>query len=146
MPGTVAVDTGVTPQGIMAKAPPARDEQRERRIAQLLAGADDEHQRISGWYCYLEEQVGFPFQAACTRKTAGFVLRMLEQVEVIDLADVDSWEDQVLVTLGGVRDGLDVPLAQLTPLETTDAGTKQAVADWHYWVQRGYQFWTEDDV
>jgi hypothetical protein len=34
---------------------------------------------------------------------------------------------------------LAVPLAQLKPLGM-DATTKQAVADWHYWVARGYQF------
>src|SRR5262249_29199174 len=129
----------------MGKTPPTRDEERERRIARVAAGAEDEYERISAWHAYLEEHLRFPFQATCTRKTTGSALRMLEQVQVIDLADVDLWQDQVLVTLGGVRDGLDVPLAQLTPLEASDAATRQAVRDWHYWVQRGYHFWSEDD-
>ncbi len=129
----------------MAKAPLARDEQREQRIARFVAAAEDEYERISAWYGYLEEQLRLPFQATCTRQTAGLALGLREQVQVVDLADVDTWEDQVLVTLGGVRDGLDVPLAQLTPLQATDAASKQAVADWHYWVQRGYHFWSDDD-
>jgi hypothetical protein len=30
-----------------------------------------------------------------------------------------------------------VPLAQLKVIQA-DAATKQAVEDWHYWVQQGY--------
>jgi hypothetical protein len=33
-----------------------------------------------------------------------------------------------------------VPLSQLQPVPKTDEETKQAVADWHYWVQMGYEF------
>lgn len=129
----------------MARQTAQRDEARELRIARLLGGAQDEYERIAAWYGYLQEQLRFPFQATCTLKTAGAALGLHGQVEVIDLADVDSWEDQVLVTLGGVGDGLDVPLAQLTPLEASAAATRQAVADWHSWVQRGYHLWSEDD-
>jgi len=31
-------------------------------------------------------------------------------------------------------------LVQLTPISATATQTKQAVEDWHYWVQMGYQF------
>jgi Calcium binding len=34
---------------------------------------------------------------------------------------------------------LVVPLSQLDPL-AADPQTKQVVADWHYWVSRGYEF------
>jgi Calcium binding len=34
---------------------------------------------------------------------------------------------------------LAVPLSQLEPL-TPDTEIKEAVADWHYWLGRGYQF------
>jgi hypothetical protein len=37
------------------------------------------------------------------------------------------------------REGLDVPLSQLEVVHG-DAETQQAVADWHYWVERGYEF------
>ena len=37
-------------------------------------------------------------------------------------------------------DGLGVPLAQLKPIEDTDEQTKQAVADWHYWRSKGYEY------
>jgi len=130
----------------MAREKPQRDEGREQRIARFLAGAHgDEYERISAWYGYLEEHVRFPFRATCTGRGAASSLRLLEQVEVIDLACVDDWEDGARVTLGGDKHDLDVPLAQLTPSHSTDAESQQAVADWHYWVRMGYHFWTEDE-
>lgn len=121
-----------------------RDEAREQRIAGLLGGAQDEYERISAWYGYLEEHVRFPFRATWMQRGTGSALRPLPEVEVIDLACVDDWEEGALVALGGAQDGLDVPLAQVTPKGCSDEPTRQAVADWHYWVQRGYHFWTED--
>jgi hypothetical protein len=112
-------------------------------MARLLGGAQDEYERISAWFDYLEEHLRFPFAATCTRCGVGSALRLLEEVAVLDLACVDDWADEARVTLGGDRDGLDVPLAQLTPSDRSAEPTKQAVADWHYWVHRGYHFWTE---
>jgi hypothetical protein len=34
---------------------------------------------------------------------------------------------------------LAIPLSQIKPIRSTDAETKEAVADWHYWVDQGYQ-------
>ena len=31
-------------------------------------------------------------------------------------------------------------LSQLQPINATDEQTKQAVGDWHYWVNMGYEF------
>ena len=36
-------------------------------------------------------------------------------------------------------DQLAVPLAQLASA-SKHAATKEAIADWHYWLARGYQF------
>ena len=33
---------------------------------------------------------------------------------------------------------LGVPLAQLEPISVNEE-TEEAIADWHYWVRRGYQ-------
>jgi hypothetical protein len=46
----------------------------------------------------------------------------------------------MFVTIRWERGGLAVPLSQLTPINSTVKQTKEAVADWHYWVQMGYQF------
>jgi hypothetical protein len=129
----------------MAKDQPQRDEQREQRIGQIIDGAHDEYDRIVAWYDYLEQRLDFPFRARVTSKAAGSPLCLHEQVEVLDLADVDDWEDGAQVTLGADRSGLDVPLSQLHPSESADEPTRQAVADWHYWVQRGYHFWSDDE-
>ena len=129
----------------MAKQTPQRDEAREQRIARLLSGAQDEYERISAWYDYLEKHLRFPFAATLSRPDAAAALGLRQEVEVIDLACVDDWEDEARVTVGGDRDGLDVPLAQLTPSERSDEQTQQAVSDWHYWVQRGNHFWSEEE-
>ena len=46
----------------------------------------------------------------------------------------------MFVTIRWEKEGLAVPLSQLTPSSETDEETKQAVADWHYWVQIGHEF------
>jgi hypothetical protein len=129
----------------MAPELPPRDEAREQRIGQLLSDATAEYERIAAWFDYLEQQLRFPFVARCISLAAHSPLRVGEQVEVVDLTDVDDWDDQVRVSLGGKRAGVDVPLAQLNSSDACDAATRQSVADWHYWVQRGYHFWTDDE-
>jgi hypothetical protein len=37
-------------------------------------------------------------------------------------------------------------LIQEAEQDGKDAATQQAIADWHYWVQRGYHFWSDDDA
>ena len=34
---------------------------------------------------------------------------------------------------------MGVPLAQLKPIDVDDE-TQQAIEDWHYWVEMGYEF------
>jgi hypothetical protein len=46
----------------------------------------------------------------------------------------------MFVTIKWEKDGLAVPLAQLKPISATDEQTKQAIADWHYWCEMGYEF------
>ena len=67
--------------------------------------------------------------------------RIKDEVEVIGMAPVDECEHEVFVTMRwDTRDGLAVPLSQLKPITETDPTTKEAVADWHYWVKMGYRF------
>ena len=47
---------------------------------------------------------------------------------------------EMFVTIRWERGGLAVPLSQLKPVRDTDAQTKQAVEDWRYWVEMGYEF------
>src|SRR5438132_1459647 len=45
----------------------------------------------------------------------------------------------IIVTVRRGEGDLAVPLSQLKPVQA-DAQTTQAVEDWHYWVDRGYEF------
>ncbi|MFN2304584.1 MAG: calcium-binding protein [Anaerolineales bacterium] len=47
---------------------------------------------------------------------------------------------EMFVLIRWESDGLAVPLSQLTPINATETQTKEAVGDWHYWVDMGYQF------
>jgi hypothetical protein len=92
-----------------------------------------------GWYYYLEERLKFPFKARCTSKREISPLRVGEHLDVIEMAPEAESESEMFVRVRSCGRKLAVPLAQLKPLGM-DATTKQAVADWHYWVAHGYQF------
>ena len=116
------------------------DPERERRIEmEIIVDAYGECERALGWYCYLEEHLQFPFGATCISKRAISPLRVKDEVEVSGMAGEDECEHEIFVMIRWERDGLAVPLSQLKPFHT-DAGTIQAVEDWHYWVKKGYQF------
>ena len=66
-------------------------------------------------------------------------MQLKDEVEVIGMAPEDECEHEVFVRIRWKKDGLAVPLSQLKP-HHVDAKTKQAVDDWHYWVQQGYEF------
>ena len=55
------------------------------------------------------------------------------------MADEEDCLHEILVEVAYEDDTLSVPLAQLEPVEVAEA-TWQAVADWHYWVEQGYEF------
>lgn len=125
----------------MAKSTPKRDKKRKHRITmEIVVDAYDAHERAMGWYYYLEEQLAFPFTAICIAKRQISPLRVNDEVEVIGMPDESECEHEMFVTIPWGKEGLAVPLAQLKPIPETDRRTKQAVADWHYWVQMGYEF------
>ena len=125
----------------MAKSRPKRDEERENRIMMEIVvdcyGADE---RAMGWSCYLEDQLQFPFTATCIAKRAISPLQIKDEVEVIGMPGEDECEHEVFVTIRWEKDGLAVPLSLLKPTKDTDEQTKQAVEDWHYWVNMGYEY------
>jgi hypothetical protein len=66
------------------------------------------------------------------------MLKAGAQVEVVGMAPEDECEREMFVWI--VRDAgrIAVPLAQLRPL-SKDRDTQEAVGDWLYWVDRGYE-------
>ncbi|MDZ7697502.1 MAG: calcium-binding protein [Deltaproteobacteria bacterium] len=52
----------------------------------------------------------------------------------------EDCEREMFVKIRWNRDGLAVPLSQLTPINEMSQETREAVEDWHYWVEMGYEF------
>ena len=125
----------------MAKVKPKHDPEREERISmEIVVDAHGAEERSMGWYCYLQDQIEFPFTATCIATRASSPLRVKDKVEVMGMAGEDECEREMFVTIRWEKDGLAVPLSQLKPIRATDEQTRQAVEDWHYWVQMGYEF------
>lgn len=126
----------------MAKKHPKRSEEREQRIEmEIVVDAYGESERAMGWYCYLEEKLRFPFTATCIAKRAISPLRVGDEVEVIGMPGEDECSHDMFVSIRWDRkEGLAVPLSQLKPAGDTDERTREAIADWHYWVGMGYEF------
>ena len=121
-------------------AKPKQDEQREQRIQQeIVVDAHNAEEQAMGWYYYLEEQLGFPFRAKCIAPRAISPLRKSQEVEIVGLAPAAECEREMFITVKWEHRTLAVPLAQLKTTQADEA-TRQAVEDWHYWVDQGYEF------
>jgi hypothetical protein len=113
---------------------------RERRIEmEAVVDAYNESERAMGWYYYLEGKLKFPFQARCKSKRAVSPLRIGEEVIVLGMAPEEDCESEMFVRLKWGGRSMAVPLSQLEPL-AADPSTLEAVSDWHYWIDRGYEF------
>ena len=125
----------------MAKKRPTQNSDREERIEmEIIVDAYGPEEQAMGWYYYLEDTLRFPFTAICNSKRAISPLLIKDEVDVIGMAPEEECEREMFVTIRWEKDGLAVPLSQLSPISETDSETKQAIEDWHYWVQMGYQF------
>ncbi len=117
-----------------------KDEAREYRIdVDVVVDAYDEVERALGWYYYLDEKLTFPFLTKCIAKRAISPLRVGDEVKVVGMPSEEECEHEIFVTIRWERKTLAVPLSQLEVIDT-DEQTREAVEDWHYWVNRGYQF------
>ncbi|MGA7499410.1 MAG: calcium-binding protein [Isosphaeraceae bacterium] len=120
---------------------PERDETREERISmEIVVDTHDEEERAMGWYYYLEDKLTFPFLTRCINRRATSPLRVGDEVEVVGMASEDECEKEMFVeTPWEQKRTLAVPLSQLKVVHGDDE-TQQAVEDWHYWVDMGYEF------
>jgi len=117
-----------------------KDEVREDRIMmEIIVDAHGSEEQAMGWYYYLDDTLNFPFLTKCIAKRAISPLKVGDEVEVIGMAPEEECEHDMFVMMRWERDGLAVPLMQLEIIHG-DAQTRDAVEDWHYWVNRGYQF------
>ena len=117
-----------------------KDSEREERILmEIIVDAYGPEEQAMGWYYYLDEILQFPFTAVCHAKRAISPLLINDEVDILRMAPEEDCEKEMFVVTRWGKDGLAVPLAQLTPIDSTDFDTRQAVLDWLYWVGMGYR-------
>jgi hypothetical protein len=117
-----------------------RDEAREDRISmEAIVDAYDPEEQAIGWYYYLDDKVQFPFEAQCVSERHISPLQEGEKVKVLQMAPADECAREMFVEIQWSGRKFGVPLSQLEPIDVDDQ-TEEAIADWHYWVARGYEF------
>lgn len=121
-----------------------RDETREHRIeTEIIVDAEDKEDRAMGWYYYLDDMMEFPFMAKWKKKSRKTSTIEEKPVEVLGMAPEDDCMRDMYVEvayIGGKED--DIHTAKLSELEPIDVDeeTQEAIADWLYWLGRGYKF------
>jgi hypothetical protein len=119
---------------------PAVNRTRERRIEdEIVVDAYGPEERALGWHCYLEEKLPFPFNARCTTEHPLSPLKKGERVEAVGMAPEDVCAQGMHVMVRSAGRTFGVPLAQLAIIGGAEEA-RTALADWHYWVARGYEF------
>lgn len=96
-------------------------------------------ERAMGWFCYLEEKLVVPFPARVQALHPASPLNIGDKVEVLGMAPEDICACDMLVWVRWPKRKLAVPLSQLVPIGADDE-TREAIADWHDWLNRGYGF------
>lgn len=113
---------------------------REDRIRdEAIVDAHDSEEQAMGWYYYLDDRLQFPFEAECKAKRAISPLRVGECMKAVALASAEECGREMFVEVQWQDRTLAIPLSQISPADADDE-TAEAVEDWHYWVERGYEF------
>lgn len=121
--------------------PIKKDPKRDERITMdIIVDANGPEEHAMGWYYYLEDKLHFPFTAKCVAERAISPLRKGDEVEILGMAPESECGHEMFVETRWDKRNLAIPLAQVKPIARTDAETQEAIADWHYWVARGYEF------
>ncbi|ELY86495.1 calcium-binding protein [Natrialba taiwanensis] len=88
-----------------------------------------------GWYAYLDDTLEFPFEACCITEREESPLEVGETVRIVGMSPTEPTLNQMFVTVEWTDRELGVPLKQLKP-DDASCDTDQAIADWHYWLER----------
>lgn len=99
-------------------------------------GSDE---RAMGWHYYLDEKLAVPFEARVKTGLPSSPLSVGDKIEVLGMAPESACAADMLVRVRWPKRKLAVPLSQLVPM-IDDEATKEAMADWHYWVGHRYEF------
>ncbi len=120
------------------------DENREHRIkTEIIIDAEDKEERAMGWYEYLDDTLNVPFLAKWTKKGRKSTSVEEKQVEVLGMAPDDECLKDMFVEVvypdGKDEDVFSAKLSEIVAIDA-DSETQEALADWHYWLARGYKF------
>ena len=116
------------------------DKNREYRITYVIVvDCYNEEERSTGWHCYLDENLKFPFQVQCLKERRGSPLRKGEKVKALAMSDIDLCSHEMFVDIEWSGRTLAVPLAQLKPIKANKKSV-EAIEDWLYWIKMGYEF------
>lgn len=115
---------------------PARE---KRIIYEIVVDSYNREERAMGWYYYLENELKFPFRGKCIIERSISPLKIGEKAEVLKMAPEGDCQSEMFVLIHWDNRTLGVPLSQLQSIGV-DKETRQAIDDWHYWVQQGYEF------
>ncbi len=88
-----------------------------------------------GWYAYLDDTMDFPFEARCITEREESPLEEGETAHVVGMSPAEPTLSQMFVIIEWMNRELGVPLEQLEPVKAS-RDTKQAIADWQYWLSR----------
>ncbi len=117
----------------------AKDEEREERIhMEIIVDAYGPEEQAMGWYYYLADNMQFPFSARCVAPRTTSPLEPGDKVKVVGMAPEEDCEHEMFVLIQRKSRSLAVPLMQLEGIKV-DEETQQAIEDWQYWVERGYE-------
>ena len=120
-------------------AKPKKNAEREQRIEnEIIVDAHDPEEQAMGWYYYLEDKLLFPLTATAIVERETSPLQKGDRVKVLGMASEDTCRHEMFVKLRWEKHGLAVPLSQLKPSAKADKDTKEAIGDWHYWIDQGY--------
>lgn len=112
------------------------EQMREQRIrSRIVVDAYTREEQATGWYAYLHDMLEFPFTARCREELEVSPVKTGETVNVVGMPTTAPSLRQQFVTIAWNNRELDVPLRQLEPIQASDE-TEQAIADWHYWLER----------
>ncbi len=105
---------------------------RETRIAkEVLVDTENDEERATAWYYYLDGKVTFPFLATLDGD---------DDVEVISLAVEEDCLDEMKMEVRHSDSFGEEPFTalvmELEPLDADDE-TTEAMEDWQYWWERG---------
>ena len=119
---------------------PEKNPIREERIMnEIMVDAYGEVEHALSWYYYLDDVLSFPFMAECNMERNTSPLRKGEKVKALGMSDEDDCMREMFVQIEWQGREMGVPLAQLKPIGVDDE-TGQAIEDWQYWVEMGYEF------